>query len=177
MQRALIDAKDILAEKEMQLMELNKKLEQLEQLHEPNERHKSDELAEKQTNGTVQHIADNDRETLLEKIRLLENQAIDLEISFSNEKAALIQQKEEAEKKYCESNEKLRHKLESEKTLLNNMLLDKEREINKLNTDMDEMRDNIRVYEALIDLSLACMYLTRYLFSISRKCIDRIKHV
>ncbi|KAG2194836.1 hypothetical protein INT47_007898, partial [Mucor saturninus] len=40
--------------------------------------------------------------------------------------------------------QKLREKLEQEKSILNTKVMDKERDIMKLKKDMDEMRDNIR---------------------------------
>lgn len=82
---------------------------------------------------------------LLETISSLENQSNELKQSFDQEKMDLIQQHETAEIRNRESMEKLREKLENEKLVLSGNLFDKERDIEKLKKDMDDMRDNIKV--------------------------------
>lgn len=145
----------MLAEKEDDLKKLKTKLEQLELEIEEN---KAQLLRKQEADVMVTEIKTVDNGPLLlleEKIQLLQIQSDELKQSFDLERAALIQQhevslsqqQELAEEKNRENIQKLREKLEQEKTILNAKVMDKERDIMKLKKDMDEMRDNIRVYD------------------------------
>lgn len=153
MQTALSQNEDLLVEKEIDLQKLKTKLEQLEHEIEEN---KLQLLKQQEAEMIATAIKIPDNEPLLqleEKIQLLQIQSIDQKKSFDQERAALIQkheislsqQQEVAEEKNRESIQKLREKLEQEKSILNAKLMEKERDIMKLKKDMDEMRDNIRV--------------------------------
>lgn len=153
MQTALSQNEDLLVEKEIDLQKLKTKLEQLEHEIEEN---KLQLLKQQEAEVIATEIIIPDNEPLLqleEKIQLLQTQSIDQKKSFDQERAALIQkheislsqQQEVAEEKNRESIQKLREKLEQEKSILNAKVMDKERDIVKLKKDMDEMRDNIRV--------------------------------
>lgn len=83
---------------------------------------------------------------LLEKIKLLQCQSDKQKQSSDNERTEFAKKLEEAELESRKIIEKLREKLESEKSILTTKTMDKEREIEKLKKDMDEMRDNIRVF-------------------------------
>lgn len=153
MQTALSQNEDLLVEKEIDLQKLKTKLEQLEHEIEEN---KLQLLKQQEAEVIATEIIIPDNEPLLQlekKIQLLQTQSIDQKKSFDQERAALIQkheislsqQQEVAEEKNRESIQKLREKLEQEKSILNAKVMDKERDIVKLKKDMDEMRDNIRV--------------------------------
>lgn len=146
---------DLLAEKEIDLQGLKIKLKQLEHEIEGN---KVQLLLQQENNVIITEIKTPDTEPILQlellgKIELLQNQSNDLKQSFDMERITLIRQhevalslqQEVAEEKNRDSMQKLREKLEHEKSIINAKVMDKERDIVKLKKDMDEMRDNIRV--------------------------------
>lgn len=144
-----------MAEKEIDLQGLKIKLKQLEHEIEGN---KVQLLLQQENNVIITEIKTPDTEPILQlellgKIELLQNQSNDLKQSFGMERITLIQrhevalslQQEVAEEKNRDNMQKLREKLEHEKSIINAKVMDKERDIVKLKKDMDEMRDNIRV--------------------------------
>ncbi|GAA5806180.1 hypothetical protein HPULCUR_011710 [Helicostylum pulchrum] len=151
MQAVLSQQETQLEEKETNLTELRTKLEQLESALEQSK----NELLVMQEEPSDQPTAASDQQQqeetdqqrqqgLLQTIDSLQNQSNQLKQSFDIERMDLIQQYESAEVKNRDCMEKLREKLENEKLILSGNVLDKERDIEKLKKDMDEMRDNIK---------------------------------
>jgi hypothetical protein len=159
MQQALSENQNLLKEREENLKELVMKLEQLEHEMKHQKLLMQQQKAENKHNMTLieataekesivqQELPDKDlqAQALIEKIELLQYQSNEIKQSFSQERIALIQHYEAAEEKNRENMDKLRQKLENENEVLNNEVLNKERDIKRLTKDMDEMRDNIRV--------------------------------
>jgi hypothetical protein len=146
MQKALTEKEELLVEKENNLKEMKVKLEKLQHEIENSIRQQStqDILPSKPEIETGQ---EHKEQELLEKIQLLQNQSAELKQSFDSERRKLLKQNEEEKEEDREIIEKLKEKLENEKLVLTAKVLDKEREVEKLRKDMDEMRDNIRVFE------------------------------
>jgi len=86
-----------------------------------------------------------DERILLEQLREQQQQFIHLKQLHENEKADILLNQEEMEKKNRQNLENLREKLEIEKNALKNTMAEKDRTISKLNHELDEMRDNIQV--------------------------------
>ncbi|CAO0803070.1 unnamed protein product [Mucor circinelloides] len=85
-----------------------------------------------------------DERILLEQLREQQQQFIHLKQLHENEKADILLNQEEMEKKNRQDLENLREKLEIEKNALKNTMAEKDRTISKLNHELDEMRDNIQ---------------------------------
>lgn len=170
MQAVLSQQETQLEEKEINLSELRTKLEQLESAleqsknellvmqEEPSDQptaasdHQQQQQQQKETDRQQKEIDRQQKEIdhqrqqeLLQTIDSLQNQSNQLKQSFDIERMDLIQQYESAEVKNRDCMEKLREKLEHEKLILSGNVLDKERDIERLKKDMDEMRDNIKV--------------------------------
>ena len=70
------------------------------------------------------------------------------------ERTSLTREREAIEEKLRDHTEKLREKLESEKNGLHTQIREKESEILKLKKDMDEMRDNIQIYQQKLCINI-----------------------
>lgn len=78
-------------------------------------------------------------------VEQLKEQLFNLKQSHENEKSDILLHHEEAERKNRQNFESLRQKLEIEKKALCDTMAEKNRMIDKLNHELDEMRDNIQV--------------------------------
>lgn len=94
-----------------------------------------------------------DEKVYLDQLYEQQQQFIMLKQSLESEKSDILLNQEAAEQKNRQNLENLREKLEIEKDLLNNMTIEKNRNIEKLNHELNEMRDNIKV---------KCNYLNAY---------------
>lgn len=81
----------------------------------------------------------------MEQLREQQQQFINLKQLHKNEKSDMLLHQEELEKRNRQNFETLREKLEIEKNALTDTMAEKNRMIDKLNYELDEMRDNIQV--------------------------------
>ncbi|KAL9553418.1 hypothetical protein MBANPS3_003303 [Mucor bainieri] len=88
-----------------------------------------------------------DEQLLMEQLREQQQQLIHLKQLHENEKSDILLHQQESEKRNRQHFESLREKLEIEKNALNDTMTEKEKLIDKLNHELDEMRDNIQVGE------------------------------
>lgn len=83
---------------------------------------------------------------LLEQLKEQQQQQfIDLKQLHETEKSDILLHQEEIEKRHRQNFEALREKLEIEKNALNDTITEKNRMIDKLNHELDDMRDSIQV--------------------------------
>lgn len=114
---------------------------------------KESSLQSQQNSSAATHIVSEEKsesvtkreQELLEQLELSLKQSKEKERFFDEERIKYNTLYENSEKRNRENIEKLREWHENEKLVLNSSILDKDREIEKLEKDMDELRYNIRV--------------------------------
>ncbi|CEP11183.1 hypothetical protein [Parasitella parasitica] len=128
-QAALADKDNALKQREADLKDVKARLEQMQFKFE-------------QQISANKHRAEE--EALKAQLNEHQRQVSELKQSFEREKLDILANHQEAEEKNRQNIENLREKLDIEKELLNNTTVEKNRVIEKLNHELDEMRDNIK---------------------------------
>lgn len=94
---------------------------------------------------TTTRSATQKEQELLKQLELLKKQSSKQQQLFDEERLNFLKNYESTEKRNRENIEKLRERHENDKLVFNSNILYKDREIEKLEKNMDEMRYNIRV--------------------------------
>ncbi|GAN11819.1 hypothetical protein MAM1_1039c11428 [Mucor ambiguus] len=123
-QATILTKDDLLKQQETDLKDLRTKLEHLQcQLEQ--------QISANQSRA--------DEQVRMEQLREQQQQL------HEHEKLNILLHQEEVEKRHCQNFDSLRGKHEIEKNTLNDTIVERNRMIDKLNHEMDEMRDNIQV--------------------------------
>lgn len=148
-QKELFQKTKAIEEKDKTLNELKGKLKELQEEMQI----KESVLQSQQNSSVATHTVSEGKsesvtareQKLLEQLEQLLKQSREKEQFFEEERLKYNKAYENNERKNRENMEKLKQWHENEKLVLNSSIFDKNREIEKLAKDIDEMRYNIRV--------------------------------